>query len=274
MNTNTFEIMTPARIISGAGSLAQVSSIAPQLGRRALVVTGAFPQRADKLVSILTEAGVDAVVFSVTGEPLVDTIRLGAALAREKACKWVAGIGGGAVLDTAKAVATMLTNEGDVLDYLEIIGPGGHTLTQRPLPFVLIPTTAGSGAEATRNSVSEVARASPQGQPAQSPDGCPDRHRRPGASPGRASADHRLLTGMDALTQLIEAYTCQKASAFTDGLCLEGTPRVTRSLLHAVEYGGNLQARADMATAALFGGLALANAGLGAVHGIAGPWEA
>lgn len=246
-----------------------MAAIAPSLGSRALVVTGATPERAAVLVTILADVGVESTVFSVPGEPRVSTIRAGVALARDKACDWVVGIGGGAALDSAKAVATMLANEGDVLDYLEIIG-AGKVLTREPLPFVLIPTTAGSGAEVTRNAVIT----SPENRVKVS-------LRSPSMLATVVIADPELtydlpravtaFSGMDALIQLLEAYVTARANVFTDGLCVEGLRLAGAALTRAVADGHDAEARADMSAAALFGGLVLANAGLGAVHGIAGP---
>jgi alcohol dehydrogenase class IV len=196
-------------------------------------------------------------------------IRNGTALARSEWCDSVVGFGGGAVIDAAKAIAVLITNEGDVLDYLEIIG-GGKTLTEPPVPLVAIPTTAGTGSEVTCNSVIRA----PEHRIKVS---LRSRSMLPKVALVDPEATHTLspdvtaTTGIDALTQLIEAYVCTHANPVTDGLCQEGISRVARSLRRAVEEGRNAAAREDMAVASLFGGLALANAGLGAVHGIAGP---
>jgi alcohol dehydrogenase class IV len=217
----------------------------------------------------LADVGVESTVFSVPGEPRVDTARAGATLARDKACDWVVGIGGGAALDAAKAVATMLANEGDILDYLEIIG-AGKVLTHKPLPFVLIPTTAGSGAEVTRNAVIT------------SPENRVKVSLRSSSMLATAVIVDPELTydlppqvtahsGMDALIQLLEAYVTPQANVFTDGLCVEGLRLAATALPRAFVDGRDVGARADMSAAALFGGIVLANAGLGAIHGIAGP---
>jgi len=163
----------------------------------------------------------------------------------------------------------MLTNEGELLDYLEIIGRG-KMLTRHSAPFIAIPTTAGTGAEVTRNAV----LASPEHKVKVS-------LRSPHMLPAVALIDPELTydlppaltasTGLDALTQLIEPYVCLRANPMTDGFCEQGIFRVARSLREAVFNGQSKSAREDMALASLFGGLALANAGLGAVHGFAGP---
>jgi alcohol dehydrogenase class IV len=190
-------------------------------------------------------------------------------LAIKEYCDFVLCIGGGSVSDAGKAIAAMMTNEGKLLDYLEIIGRG-QALQKRSAAFIAIPTTAGTGAEVTRNAV----LASPEHQVKVS-------LRSPLMLPRVAIVDPELTydlppaltatTGLDALTQLIEPYVCQRANPMTDGFCVEGIPRAARSLREAVFNGQNKSAREDMAVASLLGGLALANAGLGAVHGFAGP---
>jgi alcohol dehydrogenase class IV len=181
----------------------------------------------------------------------------------------VIAIGGGSALDAGKAIAAMLANPGELLDYLEVIGRG-QALTRPSVPFIAIPTTAGTGSEVTRNAV----LASPEHHVKVS-------LRSPLVLPRVAVVDPELTyglppastasTGLDALTQLIEPYVCSRANPMTDALCVEGIRRAARSLRAAFADGRNATARSDMAVASLFGGLALANAGLGAVHGFAGP---
>ena len=264
-----FEFATPTRILFGPGKLRESGALLKSCGRRALVVTGKNPDRAAPLLNLLKENSVDAVTFSVAGEPSIQTVRDGTALAKKESCDWVAGIGGGSVLDTGKAIAAMMTNEGDVLDYLEIIGRG-KTLSHPSARYLAIPTTAGTGSEVTRNAV----LASPEHRLKVS-------LRSPYMLPAVALVDPELTynlppaitlsTGLDALTQLIEPYVCRRANPMTDALCLEGIRHAARSLRKAVEDGSDKEARSDMAVASLFGGMALANAGLGAVHGFAGP---
>ena len=178
-------------------------------------------------------------------------------------------LGGGSAIDAGKAVAAMLANEGELLDYLEVVGRG-KALSRPSVPFIAIPTTAGTGSEVTRNAV----LASPRHRVKVSLRGL-------GMLPKLALVDPELThalapaltasTGLDALTQLIEPYVCSRANPMTDALCVEGLGRAANSLRAAFENGRNAAAREDMALASLFGGLALANAGLGAVHGFAGP---
>jgi len=264
-----FEFATAARILFGAGAAADLGENVQHFGRRALMVTGRHPQRAEKLLANLAASGISAATFAVTGEPEISTVENGVALAKTEQCDFVIGFGGGSVLDAAKAIAAMLKNDGPLLDYLEIIGRG-QALKKRPAPFVALPTTAGTGAEVTRNAV----LASPEHQVKVS-------LRSPLLLAQVAVIDPELThdlppaltasTGLDALTQLIEPYVCRRANPMTDGFCVEGIHRAARSLREAVFNGGNKSARENMALASLFGGLALANAGLGAVHGFAGP---
>ena len=264
-----FEFATATKIIFGAGTLLQAGAVAKGFGQRALVVTGRDARRGGPLLEILHKAGVDVATFSVTGEPEVSTVDQGTVLAKKERCDFVVALGGGSVIDAAKAIAAMMANDGELLDYLEIIGRG-KALTKPSAPFIAIPTTAGTGSEVTRNSV----LASPEHKLKVS-------LRSPLMLPKIALVDPELTydlppsltasTGLDALTQLIEPFVCSRANPMTDGLCAEGIRRAARSLRVTFADGKNKSAREDMAVASLFGGLALANAGLGAVHGFAGP---
>ena len=263
-----FEFATARRVLFGPGSSRQAGELARQAGHRALVVTGRDGNRAQWLLDSLQTCGVSAVVFPIAGEPTVEAARQSGALARREHCDLVVSLGGGSALDTGKAIAALLTNPGDVLDYLEVIG-GGKALGEPSAPFIAIPTTAGTGSEVTRNAV----LASPEHRQKVS-------LRSPLMLPSVAIVDPELTwgvppvvtarTGLDALTQLIEPYVCCRANPMTDPLCVEGMRRAARSLRAAIEDGRQAGAREDMAVASLFGGLALANAGLGAVHGFAG----
>ncbi len=264
-----FEIATASRIVFGPGALRDAGGAASEFGRHAFVVTGRDGRRAAVLLELLGAARVATTVHSVAGEPTVDVVVAATAQARAAACDCVIGLGGGSVLDTAKAVAVLLANPGDVLDYLEVIGKG-RPLARPGLPCIAIPTTAGTGAEVTRNAV----LGSPANQLKVS-------LRSPYLLPRLALVDPDLTrglpppltaaTGLDALTQLIEAYVSLRANPFSDGLCVEGLRRAARSLRPAFRNGANDAARSDLALASLFSGLALTSAGLGAVHGLAAP---
>lgn len=264
-----FEFATATRIIFGPGVLKQAGSLAAELGHRALVVLGGTPNRAQPLLDLLAEAKISCTTFSVTSEPTVEVARAGTQWAREAQCDLIVGFGGGSVLDTGKAIAALLTNEGDPLDYLEVIGRG-RPLTQPAAPYIAIPTTAGTGSEVTRNAV----LGSPEHQVKVS-------LRSPFMLPRLALVDPELTynlppaitasTGLDALTQVLEPYVSNKPNPLTDAVCREGLRRVAGSLRRVYEQGDDHAAREEMALVSLCGGLALANAKLGAVHGFAGP---
>jgi alcohol dehydrogenase class IV len=264
-----FEFATAGQIIFGPGSLDQTGEKIASMGQRAFMVTGSSARNAQRLVDLLSEKQIQAVTFPVSGEPSVDLVQAGVKQARQFKCDVVIGMGGGSAIDCGKAVAALYTNPGEVLDYLEVVGKG-QALKEAPLPYVAIPTTAGTGSEVTKNAVLSV----------------PDKQvkvslRSNRMLPRLAVIDPQLTlelpasitaqTGLDALTQLIEPYVSNAANPLTDGLCREGIQLAARSLRRACRQGDDLQARQDMSAASLFGGLALANAKLGAVHGFAGP---
>lgn len=263
-----FEFATAARILFGPGTLAQVGPAVRGMGSRALVVTGRDAGRARPLVDLLGAHGVGvAALLSVPGEPTTGLAGEGAALAVAQRCDLVVALGGGSALDAGKAIAALAANSGGVLDYLEVVG-SGRPLERPSLPVIAIPTTAGTGAEVTRNAV----LVSPE-------HGVKASLRSPTMLPRLAVVDPDLTrslppavtasTGLDALTQLIEPFTSSRANPLVDGLCREGIVRVARSLRRACADGQDAGAREEMALASLFGGLALANAGLGVVHGFA-----
>ena len=264
-----FEFATAGRIIFGDGTLKEVAPAAASFGRRALVVTGRNPNRATALLESLKSANVEGTTLSVVGEPTTQTVREGVQQARQAGCDVVIGFGGGSAIDSAKAIAALMTNGGDLLDYLEVIGRA-QPLKDPPLPCIAVPTTAGTGAEVTRNSV----LFSPEHRVKVS-------LRSPLLLPRVAIIDPELTyslprpvtasTGLDALTQVIEPYVSGRANPLTDSICIEGMTRAARSLRRACENGLDADAREDMSFASLCGGLALANAGLGAVHGFAAP---
>ena len=254
-----FEFATATRIVFGEGALAEVPAAARAMGTRALLVTGRSGRAALPA----------AATFAVEGEPTVDVVRRGVEAAREAGADLVIALGGGSPIDAGKAIAALAANGGDVLDYLEVIGKA-QPLTKPSLPFIAIPTTAGTGSEVTRNAV----LASPEHRVKASLRG-------PFLLPRLAVVDPELTyalppavtasTGLDALTQLIEPYVSVRANPMTDALCLQGMRCAAGALLRAWRDGGDREARRDMSLASLFGGLALANAGLGVVHGFAAP---
>jgi alcohol dehydrogenase class IV len=269
MVTAPFEFTTAARIVFGSGKLKEIGPIAANFGKHALVVHGGNPARTLPLLSALEEAKIGFSSFEARGEPAIEDIVEGVRRAREADCDFVVGFGGGSAIDTAKAIAALTTNTGEVVDYLETVGIG-KPITIPALPCIAIPTTAGTGTEVTRNAVLTSRKHKVKAS-----------LRSPFLLPRVALVDPRLTydlppeltasTGLDALTQLIEPFVSVRANPLTDALCVEGIRRAARSLQKAYEVGNDPDARQDMALASLFGGLALANSGLGAVHGFAAP---
>lgn len=264
---SSFEFATANKIIFGAG---KVKGLADQLSGRAkrlLLVRGRSSRAIPQVREILSGLGISHIEFEVHGEPTVDVVREGTKLAA--GCDLVIGLGGGSALDVGKAVSALATNPGDVMDYLEVIGRG-QTLAVEPLPYIAIPTTAGTGTEVTRNSVIE----SPE-------HGVKVSLRSPMMLPSVALVDPELTydlppettaaSGLDALTQLIEPFVSIKANPMTDAICREGILVAAGSLRQVYENGADTAAREGMSLASLFGGLAMANAALGTVHGFAGP---
>jgi len=257
-----FEFATAARIVFGAGTVSEVASAARALGSRPLLVTGSDRHA-------LARAGLEGAVFPVAGEPTVELVRDGVRAALESEADVIVAVGGGSAIDAGKAIAGLLRNGPEPLDYLEVVGRG-QALANPAAPFIAVPTTAGTGAEVTRNAV----LASPEHRVKAS-------LRSPYLLPRFAVVDPELTlslppaitasTGLDALTQLLEAWVSVRANPMTDGFCQEGLPLVARSVRRAFRDGSDLAARTDMSLAALLSGLALANAGLGAVHGFAAP---
>ncbi len=264
-----FEFATAGRIVFGAGVVAEAGPITAQLGRHALVVTGKDRGRASVLFDALAASEVAVAKFAVPGEPTIETAQRATAHGRTHGCDVIVGFGGGSVIDTAKAVAALLANPGDPFDYLEVIGDG-QPLTKPAIPCVAIPTTAGTGAEVTRNAVLRSAEHNVKVS-----------LRSATMLPRVAIVDpvltHSLSpevtasTGLDALAQVLEPFVSNRPNPLTDAICRQGMGCAARSLRRAYENGDDEQARSEMAQASLFGGLALANAKLGAVHGFAGP---
>ncbi len=259
-----FEFATATRIVFGEGKAATLPELARAFGARPLVVTGASADRRAKLVAALS-----AETFAVWGEPTVDLVREGVRRVRDAGCDVVVSIGGGSAIDAGKAIAAIAANGGDPLEFLEVVGKG-RALAAVPLPFIAAPTTAGTGSEVTRNAVLGSTE-----------HGVKASLRSPLMLPRVALVDPELTyglppavtayTGLDALTQLIEPYVSARANPLVDSICIGGMERVAGALRRAYHDGADKEARRDMALASLFGGLALANAGLGVVHGLAAP---
>ena len=264
-----FEFTQPERIVFGPGRVTQAGTLTASLGQSALLVTGRDLRRAEPVRESFRSAGLNWVEWTVAGEPTVSEVRAGAEAARNLGVDCVVACGGGSVLDAGKAIAALTPQSGDLFRFLEIIGQG-LPLENHPLPFLAMPTTAGTGAEATRNAVLtspehalKVSLRSPKMVPRIA---LIDPSLSLGLPPGLTAS-----TGLDALTQLLEPWVSGKANGMTDACCREGIPRMVRSLGKAIANGQDLEARTDLAYGAFLSGLALAHSGLGAVHGLAGP---
>ena len=265
----SFDFATPSRIIFGIGTVKDVGKLAAQFGSRVFLVTSCGGAEPSSVINILKTAGIQYSSFEVCGEPTVGLVLEAVQAAKRSQSDLVISFGGGSVIDTGKAVAALLNNPGDLMDYLEVVGLG-RPLLQPSVPMIAIPTTAGTGSEVTRNAVLAV----PEQKVKVS-------LRSPFMLPSLALVDPELTyslppavtasTGMDALTQVIEPYVSIRANEMVDLFCREGIMRASRSLKLVYQNGNFVQGRVDMAWTSLLGGLCLANAGLGAVHGFAAP---
>ncbi len=264
-----FEYSTAAKIVFGSGKAGILPQLLKEFDRKVLLVTGKDIRRHEFLIHALEKENFEVTFFAIHKEPSTEIVSEGAELLREKGCTVVVGLGGGSVIDGAKAIAALAPNKGSLIDYLEVIGRG-KILKKNPLPFFALPTTAGTGAEVTKNAVI----LSPEHNVKVS-------LRSDLMFPRMAIIDPELTvsmapeitatTGMDALTHLLESFVSNQSNPFIDTLCREGIRRISASLATAYDDGSNLAAREDMAFAAMLGGMALANVKLGAVHGFAGP---
>jgi alcohol dehydrogenase class IV len=265
-----FDFIAAKNVLFGPGRIRELpASLAGDGITRCLVVTGRSPQRLESVLNLLRSSKIQFSVFPIPTEPTLDLVRRGVKLAKEEQCDGVLAIGGGSALDAGKAIGSLMRNEGDVLDYLEVVGHGKE-ISRPGAPVIAVPTTAGTGAEVTRNAVlfdpdhrMKVSLRSRWMVPSVA---LVDPELTLSVPPAQTAA-----SGMDTLTQLIEPYVCNRTNPITDGLCLQGMGLVSRSLQQAFANGNDLEARSDMALASLLSGLALANAGLGVVHGFASP---
>jgi len=264
-----FEFATVGRIVFGEGAVEQLPEIVRRYGRRVMLVVGSTRDRATDCAAAIEHAGCIVAWWQVTREPTVEDVADGLALVREHSAEVVVAMGGGSAIDAAKAIAAVATNDGHLLDYLEVIGKG-LALVRPGLPCVAVPTTAGTGAEVTRNAVLDVpshaTKVSLRGEY---------------LLPRVALVDPLLTvslpaaataaTGFDALAQVIEPFVSNRATPITDALGRAGIERAAKSLRRAYQNGSDIVARHDMALVSLWGGMCLTNARLGAVHGLAGP---
>lgn len=261
-----FQFMTSTRIIFGEGALNNSLSSLNQFGYSVLLVTGRDSQRADPVISYLKQQNMRYQQVAVHGEPLIAMIEEMAAMGRKFRPDMVLAIGGGSVLDAGKALAAMIPNQGSVYDYVEVVGRN-VPLQAKPIPFIAVPTTAGTGSEVSKNAVLRSAQENVKVS-LRSPDMLADLAI---VDPTLTYGMDPVMTGccgMDAFSHLMEAYVCGEPNPLTDMVCEEGLRRLSGAILAASE-DDDPRARADMSFAAMLGGMALANAKLGAAHGLA-----
>ncbi len=259
-----FGITAPGRILFGRGEATKAAGLIQAFGGRGLVVHGASRARAAWLVEAL---GPQTLAISCSGEPTLSDLEAALLAVRPHRPEWVCAVGGGAALDLGKALAGLIPARDGPMEHLEVVGKG-LPLTADPLPFIAIPTTAGTGAEVTKNAVI----------------GLPDLGRKVSLRDDRMVArlaiidpaltdgcpkSVTLATGLDAVTQVIEPYVSVKATPYTDALTRPAVGAGMQALMRLMQ-GEDPEARDHLAWVSLCGGLGLANAGLGAVHGFAG----
>ncbi len=260
-------MVTPTEIVFGRGQIAQLNERAAKLGARALIVHGSNPGRLAGIFESLTS--VDIVqTLSVSKEPDLKTLTAAIDQGKSLGVDLVLGIGGGSVMDSAKVLAAMLPGQTELMTHLEVVGDG-LPLSARRLPLILVPTTSGTGAEVTRNAVIDIPEARRKVS-LRDNQLLPDIALVDPALTDNCPRHVSLHSGLDAVTQVIEPYLSSRANLFTDLLCKEAIPKGLLAIKQLME-SENPQARDALAQVSLFGGLALANSGLGVVHGIAGP---
>ncbi len=266
-----FQFLSAGKIVFGIDSIKKIGAIAQQYGTNFLVISGSRTLRKsgviDNICERLAENKVKYYIHDIIArEPQVEDVDTVVQLALNHQCNGIISIGGGSAIDIGKAVSGLVTNGGRIKDYLEGVG-SGKTIEKDTLPFIAIPTTAGTGSEVTKNAVISSSK-----------EGFKKSIRSEKLIPNVALVDPGLsislppkqttYSGLDALTQLIEGYVTKKANPITDALAVYGLQKAADSLERVYEDGSDIKAREGMALASLLSGLVLANAGLGAVHGI------
>lgn len=263
-----FEFASPQRIIFGPGCLSQGPELIRGFGKKVVFITGGHNRNDNPIIKLVAmDPDIKLIQIVCENEPETRVIQKSIEEVREFQPDVVVGIGGGSVIDTGKVLAILVTNRGTVKDYLEVVG-NGHMLVNPSLPYIAIPTTSGTGSEVTRNAV-VYDRESRVKASIRSPYLVPtialvDPEQTIGLPPEITAS-----TGMDALTQVIEPYLTRKANPITDSMCLQAISIVRNALITSYKDPENLIAREQMSIVSLFGGLALANSGLGVVHGFA-----
>lgn len=264
-----FDFATSSQILFGAGAVKELSDLLNKFSKRIMVIHTRNRHHLEEIEAILRECNKTYIFFKVMGEPTIHLVSDAVTIARDFQCDLIITIGGGSVIDCGKATAALVTNPGEITDYLEVVGLGKPILS-KPLPLIALPTTSGTGSEVTKNAVLGV----PQTRIKVS-------MRHNWLIPPIAIIDPELtysmppqitaFTGMDALTQVIEPFISKKANCMTDLFSKEAIKLASKNLLLAYKDGMNIDARTKMSFVSLMGGFCLANAGLGAVHGLAGP---
>lgn len=264
----SYALALPRRIVFGRGWATGLADAVAQRGRRVLLVRGQSVPAVDEVRASLVDAGCGLLTVLSRGEPSLECLQAAVARGRTGEVDVVLAIGGGSTIDLGKAAAAMIPQASDPLDHLEVVGRG-KPLDAAPLPFVAAPTTAGTGAEATKNAVIGVSAA----------------RRKVSLRDDRMLADLALVdpaltdgappqvtlaSGLDAVVQVIEPFLSARANPVTDALCRDAIPRGLAALCRLM-VAEDPAARDALSHVSLMGGLALANAGLGAVHGLAGP---
>ncbi len=266
-----FSLLRTPRIHFGWKQSEKVLGLLNRNGKRILLVTGAASYNRNRgiteIIASLEKAGRIVHHARIESEPSPDDVDITAEACRRKDPDLVLSIGGGSVIDAGKAISAMLPLRDSVRDFLEGVGSKKHT--GEKIFFIAVPTTSGTGSEATANAVISFTGKS----------GFKKSLRHENLVPDMAIVDPQLTlscppeitaaSGMDAFTQLVESYLSIKANALTDALAFEGINHLHKNLLAAVQYGSNAEARTGMSLAALLSGITLANAGLGLIHGFA-----
>lgn len=265
---NPFQFYCVPRVVVERGGVRRLGEFCGVLGRQVLLVHNA-DAAIPAAIAGLRAGGVTASLFRVRGEPAVEDVDAALAQFRSSGCDCLIGLGGGSAIDLAKAVAAVAANGGAALDYMEVVGRG-QKIEREPLPWLAVPTTAGTGAEATRNAViadkSRQFKASIRSEKMLAKLVLIDAELGQSVRPAVTAA-----SGCDALCQAVESYTSRNANPLTDGMALEAVRLAQWALPRAFANGSDLEAREAMAMAALLSGITLSNAGLGAVHGFAAP---
>ena len=271
-----FEFSSVSKISFGIGRFSELPKLVAGWGNSALIIFNGTGHSADdtiaRLQQMLTSSNVRSTSCKQSGEPTVEDIDRAVAVGKSNQVDFVIGIGGGSAIDAAKATAGLLSNGGAAIDYMEIIG-AGRKITAPALPWLAIPTTAGTGAEVTRNAVV----------------GSPKHNYKASIRSDYLLAKAVLIdpelnvnvpanvtaaSGMDAVCQLIESFTSNAANPMSDALALPGLRLAFPALRKSVANLNDVDARSDMAVSAMWSGITLMNAGLGAVHGFASPFSA